>query len=932
MAGEPLRIDANIAETSGAWGADPGSFALIQFHQLEAEFHPKLSKYGETHEKLRAPPENARTRPRSFTKKWTRTRQLGKGLTKVWLEESHDIGNSQRVVKVISKKPKSYRRSGADYGKEIAALCHVQQPKFRHVFVNFHGWFESPDSIFLCMEYLPLGDLVDAMLSDLGEEDVRVIAAQLADGLYVLHEDGWVHRDVKPENVYVEHSGPDWRVKIGDFGISERSDLSRNTALKTVGGTTNYVAPETIAGLLKGNAKQSAPETSADMWSLGALTYYLLTGYVPFSKFEELKYYCRSIEPLPSEQLVEKDISEPGQDFVESLLMPDPDKRLTASSALDHLWFANLVVKDSPLVDLEELSSGRNSQVSRRLDKGKGRAEDGGQVGATAMVTHEDDLLSVTVEELPESEPEVVNGSRPRFGLSDKTDTEAPALPREYADNQPKPVKRLHKLNRDLKFADEDSSDVQKFGKAKSAVRSTDTTNAEHPKEQSGLSDREAIGQSTSSAVKKTSVKSRGRALDPTASKAVIPDLPPATTASSSNIPIPSRSARQHKVTYSPSKADKSQPGGATVLLPSRRPQAAQSIAKQASSRPSRKKHEQSRVEVPEEQKDVNIELQDLQQRQRRPYTNLHRHQQPSAPSNQRQSHHSNYPEVTGDIQRSELDNWTQNKAIAPIGYWPQYGPLPYQQRSYAYPQNQYHQNYMYPYPQLPQQSAAYTARNPMNSTQQQWVQADAGNTGIPASNGTSSSHPHGSAEQAKKPSKTHSFDFSELAKFFAEERAGHEAWMAKLLKEQEDRYNKLLNPREASEAEHTAATPLKNERENISSAVNDQRPQLEEVRATAWQQGRLAGMQEAQLLSSTDQATRARREQSVELPKEPASSSQESERPVVLRAGNGRRILLPYAKCRTWFVSHHLLLDITSSTILDIDYVPNLNDISWLA
>jgi serine/threonine protein kinase len=71
--------------------------------------------------------------------------------------------------------------------------------KFDEFFVRFLGWFENDRSIFLGMEYFPLGDLGSCLTAPALENDAKIITAQLLKGLALMHENGCTHRDLKPQ-------------------------------------------------------------------------------------------------------------------------------------------------------------------------------------------------------------------------------------------------------------------------------------------------------------------------------------------------------------------------------------------------------------------------------------------------------------------------------------------------------------------------------------------------------------------------------------------------------------------------------------------------------------------------------------------------------------------------------------------------------------
>jgi serine/threonine protein kinase len=82
----------------------------------------------------------------------------------------------------------------------------------QEVFVQFYGWFENGDTIFLAMEYFQYGDLQGCITQGLTEDDAKVITTQLLEGLRILHESGFTHRDLKPQVRSVTSVSGLWRM------------------------------------------------------------------------------------------------------------------------------------------------------------------------------------------------------------------------------------------------------------------------------------------------------------------------------------------------------------------------------------------------------------------------------------------------------------------------------------------------------------------------------------------------------------------------------------------------------------------------------------------------------------------------------------------------------------------------------------------------
>jgi serine/threonine protein kinase len=142
------------------------------------------------------------------------------------------------------------------------------------------------------------------------------------------------------QDILVQSGGPDWWVKIGDFGISKRVGEGL-TALRTFSGTPGFLAPEILAqhGYLDDDDFGAGGEytLAVDIWSLGEIAFRALTGEQPFP-IKSLKAYVKGVSPFPVEVLQAHGVSKEGCDFLNSLMAPIPEGRLTARDALSHIW------------------------------------------------------------------------------------------------------------------------------------------------------------------------------------------------------------------------------------------------------------------------------------------------------------------------------------------------------------------------------------------------------------------------------------------------------------------------------------------------------------------------------------------------------------------------------------------------------------------
>ncbi|EGF79735.1 hypothetical protein BATDEDRAFT_89426 [Batrachochytrium dendrobatidis JAM81] len=141
-----------------------------------------------------------------------------------------------------------------------------------------------------------------------------------------------VHRDLKPENVIFADSSETSRVLLTDFGLSKI--VKTNQFLTTSCGTPHYVPPEIL--------KDHGHGTPVDMWSLGVITYVLLSGYTPFwgGETNSTTVLYQAIVEGSYEYDPENwdKISADAKNFISKLLLVDPSKRMTAAEALKHPW------------------------------------------------------------------------------------------------------------------------------------------------------------------------------------------------------------------------------------------------------------------------------------------------------------------------------------------------------------------------------------------------------------------------------------------------------------------------------------------------------------------------------------------------------------------------------------------------------------------
>lgn len=190
------------------------------------------------------------------------------GMGEVWRATDRVLG---RVVAVKVILPTLMSDPGFErrFLFEARAMASVQHPGA----VAIHDYRSETDGAFLVMEYVQ-GESLSNRLRRYGrlqaDETMRMVA-QAADALAAAHQQGMVHRDVKPANIIVR---PDGTVVLTDFGLARGAAVTALTTSGSVLGTPSYLAPEQVLG------QPATPQS--DVYALGVVAYECLSGRRPF--------------------------------------------------------------------------------------------------------------------------------------------------------------------------------------------------------------------------------------------------------------------------------------------------------------------------------------------------------------------------------------------------------------------------------------------------------------------------------------------------------------------------------------------------------------------------------------------------------------------------------------------------------------------------
>ncbi|UNI18220.1 hypothetical protein JDV02_004502 [Purpureocillium takamizusanense] len=276
--------------------------------------------------------EHKNQQPVRREERWVHKALVGRGTYSSVFLEQRDHADGDRQLRAVKRIDKSVAlENGLDYTRELEAFAKFSHQKYWHCFVRSYGWFENDDSVYITMEYLENGNLGQHLKKPLPEAEARQITGQVLEGLIFMHQNGFTHRDLKPEKIMVVTTGPDWFVKITNSG-SKKSDGGVGRMPTAWPDTQNHNPPEDLS------FRPSQVFTSSyDMWSLGVVAYRMFIDIRELSGLVDL-VRARITGDFPIATLVRNRVSQEGREFILKLVNPNPNARLTASAASQHPW------------------------------------------------------------------------------------------------------------------------------------------------------------------------------------------------------------------------------------------------------------------------------------------------------------------------------------------------------------------------------------------------------------------------------------------------------------------------------------------------------------------------------------------------------------------------------------------------------------------
>lgn len=285
---------------------------------------------------------------------------VGEGGFGVVYVGKHLKTGQKHAIKVIGASAES-----ADVvAHEVAIMQALAKKRSPHI-VRILGYEKDTWQHYLVLQACEGGELFDRIADHVfTEEEAASAVEHILRGLKACHEAGICHRDMKPENVLYSTRAIDSPLLLTDFGLSCRFKPGKKSITDWC-GTTPYMAPEVFIC----SKERTAYSSECDLWSTGVLVYILLTGYMPFDGPERTIEANVRAGKYSMSASVMGSISERAKQFLTGLLTVDPDKRLTAASALTHAWIAGRNQRVAKPVNEEVVARLKQFAKRSRLEK-----------------------------------------------------------------------------------------------------------------------------------------------------------------------------------------------------------------------------------------------------------------------------------------------------------------------------------------------------------------------------------------------------------------------------------------------------------------------------------------------------------------------------------------------------------------------------------
>ncbi|CAB4423426.1 unnamed protein product [Rhizophagus irregularis] len=351
--------------------------------------------------------------------RWQQGKFIGGGaFGSVYLAVNLDTGDLMAVKEIRFQDPSSLTTLYRSVKEEMSVMEMLDHPNI----VSYYGIEVHRDKVYIFMEYCQGGSLASQLEHGRIEDEgvIQYYVYQMLHGLGYLHENDIVHRDIKPDNILLDHNGV---IKFVDFGAAKilaknqktmgRTTMAQKskTNVHSLTGTPMYMAPEIITGGEKGR------KGSMDIWSLGCCVLEMATGRRPWSNLDNewavMYHVVTGHPPLPDPS----QLSELGMDFLKMCFIRSAQQRPSAKELLKHPWIEDAVKGVSANMDSSEwthngsmLSTSSNSATNTTPNTSSTPTTPFSNISMRTMESAMRTLELVSDEDFRPSSPPLSNG------------------------------------------------------------------------------------------------------------------------------------------------------------------------------------------------------------------------------------------------------------------------------------------------------------------------------------------------------------------------------------------------------------------------------------------------------------------------------------------------------------------------------------------
>jgi calcium/calmodulin-dependent protein kinase I len=276
----------------------------------------------------------------------------------------HRASGKMVAVKAILRSQLSPQDDASIYD-EVSLMAALSKSDTNYHVLPLIDFFVEEDKYYVVMELMGGGGLLERIskVERYTEADVREIVDNILQALAHCHAHNIAYRDVNPKNILLK-SEEGWYVKLTNFRLAAR--CYEEMSLTKQCGTPYFTAPEVVL--------RRPYDERADMWSVGCITFLLLSGNLPFQASNQKELF-RKIVSAEFDFDVDAwaSVSQEGKNFLNELLLLNPDERFMAEEARNHAW---MLMPKKRLLNIDLTDAGKRLAMFNERMKSSSTSEE----------------------------------------------------------------------------------------------------------------------------------------------------------------------------------------------------------------------------------------------------------------------------------------------------------------------------------------------------------------------------------------------------------------------------------------------------------------------------------------------------------------------------------------------------------------------------